>query len=272
MNNYALKLVQSSSQFARTTTDGLEISGDMTIAGWIKPASVPGAPSLDFTIAGKVDADQNANTRSYNFQYATQYPNVGTGTILWMRISDGVNQLKDGIYVNLGVGSWRHVAVVYTASKGQCEFFVDGASIGVKTGFPTSIGASPTTPFCIGATWASRSPFSTTEYMNGELDDIYVWSRALSASEIAAAHSSPCTFTPGANQAGHWAFENNYADSAGTNTLTPVNNPTFVADPAFSCTAPTPIPTPTTPPLSIPAGSTANIVLNGATIGTITFT
>jgi hypothetical protein len=81
----------------------------------------------------------------------------------------------------LQLNRWYHVAAVQTAS--QVEYFVNGVSIGTKTN-ASAYGSSATKPANIGAN------NSSVAFMKGSIDDVRVYNRALSATEISTLYSA----------------------------------------------------------------------------------
>lgn len=75
---------------------------------------------------------------------------------------------------------WTHVWVTFNGSN--CTFYINGSS----SGSPANTSTSPNT---------SRTPFigkvdNNTAWMNGAIDELWVWSRALSASEFTELYNS----------------------------------------------------------------------------------
>lgn len=80
----------------------------------------------------------------------------------------------------LPTGSWTHVAVTLQGQLGT--LYVDGVSV-------ASSSAIYLAPFQLGSTtqnWLGRSQYSGTPYFNGKMQDVRIYSGALSASEVAA--------------------------------------------------------------------------------------
>lgn len=80
----------------------------------------------------------------------------------------------------LPVGSWTHVAVTLKGKLGT--LYVNGVSVG-------SNAAVDLAPFQLGSThqnWLGRSQYSADPYFNGKMQDVRIYSGALSASEVAA--------------------------------------------------------------------------------------
>lgn len=83
---------------------------------------------------------------------------------------------------NLNVGQWYHLALTYNSNNSLISVYVNGKldGTGVQTG---GIGSAID---CIGIGYSSDSgcSVSNTSYFNGSVDDLRLYNRALTASEI----------------------------------------------------------------------------------------
>ncbi|HEY9067893.1 MAG TPA: LamG domain-containing protein, partial [Burkholderiaceae bacterium] len=80
----------------------------------------------------------------------------------------------------LPTGRWVHVAVTLSGTQGT--LYVDGAAVG-------SNAAIALAPFQLGNTtqnWLGRSQYSGDPYFNGRLQDLRLYSGALTAAQVAA--------------------------------------------------------------------------------------
>lgn len=170
-------------------------------------ASLPsGAVSTlaDFTISGWVKMDVAANwARLFDF---------GTGTNVYMflarsntgylryAITTGGGSKEQGINSNtlISTGVWVHFAVTWSANVGI--LYMNGVEVGRNSAItlkPSSLGTTT-------QTWFGRSQYSGDPYLTGTLDDIRIYNRQLSASEIvtlvnAAAPAQPTALTVAAS-------------------------------------------------------------------------
>jgi uncharacterized protein len=82
----------------------------------------------------------------------------------------------------LSTGAWHHIAVVLDAGATYTgTLYIDGAVAGTNTAMtlrPSSIGNTPNN-------WIGRSAFAADPYFSGLVDDFRIYSRALTAAEIA---------------------------------------------------------------------------------------
>ena len=171
--NNALRLVKASQGYASIADTGLSGATAMTIATWVY---------LNSAADWQKVWDFGKNTSSYMFLTTRS----GTGAkVLRFGISlnsYGSEQDVDGT-AELPLGAWHHVAVVLNGATGY--LYLDGTQVGTKTGMTLS-------PASLGTTtnnWIGKSQFYNAApppdpYLDGNIDDFRVYSRALSVAEI----------------------------------------------------------------------------------------
>jgi hypothetical protein len=84
---------------------------------------------------------------------------------------------------SLPTGTWEHVAL--TLSGGMGVLYVQGAQVAQNTTFtlnPSSLGNTM-------HNWLGRSQFAVDPYLNGQIDNVRIYSRALSAGEVQALYA-----------------------------------------------------------------------------------
>ncbi len=199
---------------------GLDLSGDFTVSQWIKLESSGGRSSIS-------KYDDNTSNLSYRTYLTTTEMGMGLS-------SNGSSETFDSFSQTFNTGTWYHVAWAYHAAAGSVEFFVNGSSIGTKTGYPTSLFNSAAA-FRIGG----QNAASNDALFDGMIDETGIWSRTLSGTEVAALYNSGVGAThPFSGDAtssiaqpiSYWKLDEssgNAVDAAGTNTLTNNNSATF---------------------------------------------
>ncbi len=130
----------------------------------------------------------NLNTESLN----THIFDFGTGTTTYMFLTPksrgGTLQFAISTTGPVGdqalnapapsTGAWQHVCVTLMGVTGT--LYVNGAEIAQNTGMtlnPASLGATT-------QNWLGRSQFSSDPYLNGKIDELRIYGRALSAAEV----------------------------------------------------------------------------------------
>lgn len=213
-NLYSTTLVKTSSQFwSRTYDSALNPTAAFTYTGWVKLTSIPSG--TNFPVVGMFDGDGNS------------FMTIGDGGKVVVLAKVGGVQLSKTGATTLSTGTWYFVSAVYNGST--LEVFLNGTT----DGSAIAVGAVSTTsiPFNIGAANSGAAGL-----MNGQIDDVRFWSRALTSTEISNLYSGPCTFNNGSGLIGWWEFENNGNDSSGNGyTLTNNNTATFTSDVPFTC-------------------------------------
>jgi hypothetical protein len=157
----------------------LDLTNDFTIDAWIFPtADVPHA-----TVVGKWgDLDPWGSQRSF-------WLGVNAGGRLVFSLSDDLHQ-QDGDFHALvsdagavPLHTWSHVAAVFDHETGRRRTYVNGVQVAerIDPAFTVHSGIADVT---IGA-WL-RSPDVLGFQFVGSIDEVHIFSRALSRSEIGA--------------------------------------------------------------------------------------
>jgi lysophospholipase L1-like esterase len=165
--NNALSFASASSQYATLPTGIVSALGDFTVSAWVKPTTLDSwARVFDF----------GSGTSTY------MYLSTKSGDQLKPRFAikmSGGSEQQINAGSALSTGVWTHVAVTLSGTTGT--LYINGVVSGTNS-------AMTSTPSALGATtqnYLGKSQFSSDPYLNGALDDFRVYSRALSASEIA---------------------------------------------------------------------------------------
>lgn len=165
--NMAAGFNASTKWLSRADTAALDITGSVTIAAWIKCAS-----QVNGMIVSKFGA-------SGNFSYLLQAIYVTDDDFyLNATLSDnGTSQQSTTSTVPLPVGVWKHVALVYNGT--DVRLYINGALANSPLARTSAIFSSAA-EFQIG----HASAYNSARWFRGDIDDVAVWSRALSAVEI----------------------------------------------------------------------------------------
>ena len=111
--------------------------------------------------------------------------------------------------------TWYHTCVVFDGANTDTLYYRDGAQIGATQNNGIASLHNGSSPFSIGAENVGVTP---TEFFNGQLDDVRVWTRVLSAAEILALYNDPCTDSlSGANLSAQWLFDDDFLDYTSNN-------------------------------------------------------
>jgi hypothetical protein len=155
------------------------VQDDFTLMAWIKTAT-PGAQAgtRAWQGSGLIWSDVAGSANDFILAVLGAKLSFGTGPTEQDTTSSG----------NIVTGQWVHVAVTRTLSSGRIEFFIDGildtTVIHSNTG---SLNGNP--KITIGANTIDE------RYYTGLIDDVRIYSRVLSPSEIALLAGKTAPFT-----------------------------------------------------------------------------
>jgi hypothetical protein len=144
------------------------VGSDLSLSVWVKPTAVTDYMSF---------IDKLANNGNYRLLgYANGVVEYG--------IRDAANGYDyiDSAAGVLQAGQWTHIAVVHTSSNNTATLYINGVAAGTKTFSLTRNDAG--VPL--------RAGYTTNNgvYYNGAIDDMRIYNRALSASEVQGVYNS----------------------------------------------------------------------------------
>jgi hypothetical protein len=159
-NGYAVAFDGTDDYIDCGNDDSLNINDALTIVAWVKPDVI--ADSQTIVYGGRTNYLLDLYSNNLRFHPDTRYAKSSSNTFTY------------------SPGEWIHVSVTYSYSTGQGTFYKDGESIGsfTNTQTPASYGN-----FKIGY-------YNTNLKFNGAVDEVKIYSRALSAEEIQAAYEA----------------------------------------------------------------------------------
>jgi hypothetical protein len=203
----------------------------------------------DFTISAWVNPSANtAWSRLFDF-------GTGTNNYMFLTLSAGGGPLRFAITAsgngaeqqlnapgNLPLNTWSQVAVTLSGTTGT--LYIDGQPVATNPNMTLN-------PAALGVTnqnWIGRSQFSGDPYLDATVDDFNIYSRALSAAEIATLASGQA----GAGDVADYKFDEASGsialDSSGNGRNATIISPGNISTPLWQ-----PLPD---GPVTIPPGST----------------
>mgnify|MGYP001565590107 CR=1 FL=1 len=201
----------------------LDLTADITVSAWINGETFAGAGGGWNAIVAKGD-----HTTGYDFHFLTE------DGARFRVFQGGAGILTHN--VTLTAGTWYHVAYVCddAGGAGSASIYFNGT--GTSTGTCT-VNNNNTIEFRVGSTEAA-----TSRNWDGQLADIRIWSRVLTATEITDVRVDPCNFANGASLVGQWLFDEGTGtsaadESANALTLTGVNTPAWVTSAPYTACA-----------------------------------
>lgn len=182
---YAGGKISNAAQFVRADSEylsitdgsqsGLDITGDMSLSFWLYIDSLPSASSAYGLISKWSGAPNN--------QFLLQLRNDGgTYYLRFYNSDDGTNIVYDSSSYSFTTGTWYHIVLVYDASAGSAEIYINGSSHDTLTTLDTSI-INASGVFYLGA-------FDASSFFDGRLDEVFVYSRALSSGDVVDLYNS----------------------------------------------------------------------------------
>jgi hypothetical protein len=158
-----------SSYVSLANTGGINQTGALTISTWIRPSAVPTGDGIIFAKGG-------ANGTASSEQYLLK---VNTSGKLDFEVSNGTTILSSDADANSIVpaaNTWYHLVGIYNGTN-NVTLYVNGALLTTQTATINALNGSPSSFAGMGSDNAARPFFGT-------VDDVRLFSRALSAAEV----------------------------------------------------------------------------------------
>ncbi len=150
--------------------DSIEQRDAVTIDAWIR---IDSFPQGWFSIIDKYES-------SVDFGWTFQVSSVGSARTLQFVGGHGPTAAVPWAPTP---GTWNHVAMSYERSAGRIDFFVNGGLLASRP-YNADIQDTNGEPMYLG-----YNPSGGNEYCHGAIDELRLWKRALSASEIASVYN-----------------------------------------------------------------------------------
>lgn len=185
--NQGLNLNATAAQHVTLPTGITSELRDFTLTLWVRLSSQD-------TWARLVDFGSGTN----NYLFLATRTSTANRPRFALRTPTTPEQFIDST-VALPTGTWTHIAVTLSGSTGT--LYLNGTPVGVNNALslqPASLGATT-------ANYFGRSQFTADPYLNGSIDEVSLYGRALTQTEITALLSPPSapawlTATPGVGQ------------------------------------------------------------------------
>jgi hypothetical protein len=170
---------------------GIGGSNPRTVEAWIKTNVVDVNQSI-------VNWGSDATGTRYNFRI-----DGVNGNTLRIEVAGGYEYGT----TNLADGKWHHVVTTFSGSDvTDHQFYVDGSLEGVGASGSTTVNTSTTSPV-----WIGSDPYFS-RYMNGIIDEVRIYNRALESEEIIDHYNGKYTNESGLVLLQHFEEGPNYCD------------------------------------------------------------
>jgi hypothetical protein len=226
-NGGASTLTASSNHYwsiADASQTGLDFSADFTISAWV---SMTSQPSLNSQMCIVCKFQPAGGQRQYQLYYEDTAGTKDLGLQIVTK-AGSVNQTLSNSTVYM-------VTFVFTDSTDSAVIYVNGSSIGTVSGL-TDAPVNTNEEFRVGKSNGGSGNFDAT------VDDVRVWSRALSGAEVSDLYQHPCTFSNGSSLQGEWYFDfatQGNDNSSNANNLTANNSVNANQTALYTCPAAT---------------------------------
>ncbi|MEY4386615.1 MAG: hypothetical protein RLY20_1898, partial [Verrucomicrobiota bacterium] len=215
----------AASSMVVTNAPSLQLTNALTIEAWVKPPTNSGAANR--SLVSKFEFAQFSNNRA-----GAYYLGLGSGNFLngpvFMLTPTGYesNAVRLAPLTNLPFGQWSHLAATYDGAK--MKLYLNGVLL-AQSNYTAGIWPG-TNNLGIGCTYIPG--VGRTIYpANASLDEISIYRRALSDSEIAAIYNSgsagkcpPSCFEIPAGAISWWPADGTGFDVVGTNRMVEGNS------------------------------------------------
>ncbi|MDO8474223.1 MAG: LamG domain-containing protein [bacterium] len=197
-------------------------TSDFTYAFWAN-----GTSSGWGEILNKANGDYSVLTAGFNITFRS-----GPPAYIVYTHSAYDNGVTWSNVTNMTDGTWHHWAIVGNRAAGTVILYKDGVSQGANSpgGSFTTANITTSSPMNFG----NQVPFWTSRVYTGSMDDVRIYNRALSATEITALYES---YNPGIvisdlqkGLVGNWKMDGNAKDSTPNSNHGTVTGATLTTD------------------------------------------
>ena len=160
----------------RVEAGTFDVAGSaITLAAWIYPEALGNCSSNDCRVLSKATGTAEAD---HYFMLSTIAGSGGSSHLRFRLKTAGVTTTLIASSASLPEEEWLHAAATYDGAT--MRLFLDGVEVGA-TGKTGAISQDPSVPV-----WIGNNPGATAKPWRGRIDDVRIYSRALSGDELAA--------------------------------------------------------------------------------------
>ena len=190
-NPFALSFDAAQQQYVQTTYEGIEDDAPRTISAWVKTESTAGQAIVAY-------GSRNVDGEKWHFRINPDGAPRVPGAI--RTESQGGNQTGD---TNVADGQWHHVVSVFDGTDNlDVQHYVDGALEG-ETGTTDEPIFTTVGDILVSIGARQQTPPAFENFMDGLIDDVRMYDRALTEIEIQNLGSTPTQD----GLVAHWNFD-----------------------------------------------------------------
>ncbi|MAF11223.1 hypothetical protein CMK11_12295 [Candidatus Poribacteria bacterium] len=182
----------------------LELGDEYTLEAWIRPA---GSGANAGNGGAFIDREGEYMLAWWPADESIRYVAGNHATLPWAWVHTGYTT---------PVGTWRHIALVASATDGAIRLYADGVEVYSADVAGTMTDAIPASD---NVRFGERQ--GVAESFEGDIDEIRIWSVARSAAEILSTHTRSLTAGDVAlstGLVGYWNFDDGTASDLSANT------------------------------------------------------
>ena len=186
VGNAALFEQDNSEYLSHIDTDTLTPDGNFTIAAWVYLDSKP--------TAGYPDGYMHVVTKAGaagSYEYSLSYSAANNQHFTFVVYNDGMNYWVNESTVAVSTGTWYYLVARADFSADTTWLTVNGTTTtlsGINGG--ESVYQSGAADFRIGHGFAGNSPTLVPGYWDGRIDEVGMWDRKLSDTEVTSLYNS----------------------------------------------------------------------------------
>ncbi len=158
------------------TGPAVHTTGSFSVAAWVRLAAATGSDQSVVSQEGVHSYGFSLGLDSASGKWSFNTANTDT-------VNPGVKKEYSSQLASVGV--WTHLVGVYSASAGKIYLYVDGSVIG------NTSRVTPWDATGVLETGRNRRDDTETDYFDGTVDEVRVYNRALSGTEIATLATDP---------------------------------------------------------------------------------
>ncbi|MEX0931930.1 MAG: LamG domain-containing protein [Candidatus Paceibacterota bacterium] len=232
-NSHAISLNGIDQYLSAVDSHSLSITSDLTAELWVKFNSF-NEDNQGVLISKYGNYGGTDNQRSYQFGYYKDTSKLDYNFFNTRTSTDGTDTSDLNRAYPMATGTWYHLAFVYDASEGCVDIYLANVNdtehsfVGAECRHKTLL-KDTVSSFEIGSSDGSGN----VVYLDGVVDEVRIWSKTRSKSEMDADYTLELTGSETDLEA-YWNFNNTLSDmTSNGNTLTNNNSATFITSTPF---------------------------------------